>query len=479
MIEIVPYNETYIQIKTDKGVAMELKEEFSFFVPGYRHMPKYKFTPWDGKIYLFNAHKRTIYKGLLSHVIDYFETNDYQYTIDESLIETEEISLFEAGKFCQSLDLPMDPYDYQVDAFCHAIRNNRALFLSPTSSGKSYIIYLITRFYEGRKLIIVPTKGLIKQMHTDFQQYSKGTYEGLDHEKKWKDGVISDSIVTTWQSIYKLPQEFFDQFDVIIGDEAHHFQANSLTSILENSPNCKYRFGFTGTLDGAKAHKMVLEGLFGKVYQTTTTKELMEDGKVAELSIKMINLKYPDKIRQALAKAKYQDEINYIISSKKRNNFIKNLTLSLKGNTLLLFQRVEDHGEKLYEIIKDEATNRKVFFVYGKTNVDAREEVRTVVEQEKDAIIIASYGVFSTGISIKSINNVIFASPSKSRIRNLQSIGRGLRISETKTKCTLYDISDDFKWKTWINHTLKHMQERFKIYSSEKFKIKLYNVKLK
>lgn len=252
MIEIVPYNETYIQIKTDKGVAMELKEEFSFFVPGYRHMPKFKFTPWTGKIYLFNAHKRTIYKGLLSHVIDYFKTNDYQYTIDESLIETEEISLFEAGKFCQSLDLPMDPYDYQVDAFCHAVRNNRALFLSPTSSGKSYIIYLITRFYEGRKLIIVPTKGLIKQMHTDFQQYSKGTYEGLDHEKKWKDGVISDSIVTTWQSIYKLPQEFFDQFDVIIGDEAHHFQANSLTSILENSPNCKYRFGFTGTLDGAK-----------------------------------------------------------------------------------------------------------------------------------------------------------------------------------------------------------------------------------
>jgi superfamily II DNA or RNA helicase len=373
----------------------------------------------------------------------------------------------------------MDPYEYQVDAFCHAVRNNRALFLSPTSSGKSYIIYLITRFYEGRKLIIVPTKGLIKQMHTDFQQYSKGTYDGLDHEMKWKDGVISDSIVTTWQSIYKLPQEFFNQFDVIIGDEAHHFQANSLTSILENSPNCKYRFGFTGTLDGAKAHKMILEGLFGKVYQTTTTKELMEDGKVAELSIKMINLKYPDKIRQGLAKAKYPDEIDYIISSKKRNNFIKNLTLSLKGNTLLLFQRVEDHGEKLYEIIKDEAANRKVFFVHGKTNVDAREEVRTVVEQENDAIIIASYGVFSTGISIKSINNVIFASPSKSRIRNLQSIGRGLRISESKTKCTLYDISDDFKWKTWTNHTLKHMQERFKIYSSEKFKIKLYNVKLK
>ena len=479
MIEIKDYNEAYIQIISDKGIAMELSDRFSFYVPGYKFMPKYKNTAWSGKIYLFDVNKRTIYKGLLPYILEYFKDEKYEYSLDESLEETDEMSLFEAGKYCAGLALSMEPYEYQIDAFCHAIRNRRALFLSPTSSGKSFIIYLITRYYEGRKLIIVPTVGLIKQMANDFNQYSNGEYDGLDSDKLWKEDVESDAIVTTWQSIYKLPKEFFNQFDVIIGDEAHHFQAQSLTEIMTKAPNCKYRFGFTGTIDDSTANKLVLEGHFGKVYRTIDTKTLMDEGKVAELLIKMITLKYPDHIKQQMVKFKYQDEIKFLIGNKKRNNFIKNLTLSLKGNTLLLFQRVAEHGEVLFELIKKDAGDRKVFFVYGGTDVDTREDVRQIMEKEKDAIIVASYGVFSTGVSIKSIRNIIFASPSKSRIRNLQSIGRGLRVSEEKTKCTLFDIGDDLKWKSWVNHTLKHLAARFKIYTEDKFNYKIYSVKLK
>lgn len=484
MIEIKEYDETYIRIECDKGIALELREAFSFFVPGYVHMPAYKNTPWDGKIYLFNVNSQTIYKGLLKYIYEFMEVRDYEYQVDESLTETIEFSLFEAGKECQKLNLPFDPYEYQIEAVCHAIRNKRALFLSPTSSGKSLIIYLLARFYEDHKiLIVVPTTQLVKQMQSDFLQYSENQFDDVlgitgKTDKEWQRKITNRVTVSTWQSLHKMPKSFFRQFDVVMGDEAHQYKAKSLSAILEKMTHCEYRFGFTGTIDDSQTHKLVLEGLFGPIYRTVTTKELMDDGKVAELKIKILNLKYNLDTRKGMARAAFQDEMNFIISNISRNKFIKNLTLSLKGNTLLLFQRVESHGEILHKLIEKDAQGRKVFFVSGKTDEDTRENVRCIVENETNAIIVASYGVFSTGVSIKAIHNVIFASPSKSRIRNLQSIGRGLRINETKTKCTLYDICDDLKYKTWTNHTLRHMAHRFKIYSEEKFKCKIYNIKL-
>ena len=287
--------------------------------------------------------------------------------------------------------------------------------------------------------------------------------------------------ISTWQSIYKMPEEYFHQFDYIIGDEAHLFKATSLVHILTSCINTKYRIGLTGTLDGTKTHKLVLEGLFGPTQKVTTTKELINKGQLSDFNIKCLILKHPDDICEKMTKEPYQKELEYLILNEQRNKFIKNLALSLKQNTLILYQMVDKHGKILYNMIKnaEKIGNRKVFFVHGATDVDDRELIRKIMESEVDAIIVASYGTFSTGINIRNLHNIIFASPSKSRVRNLQSIGRGLRKSENKQGATLYDIADDLRYKKHMNYTLKHFVERSKIYSDEKFPFKVYKIELK
>ena len=315
-------------------------------------------------------------------------------------------------------------------------------------------------------------------METDFKDYSINQGH-MDYIHKIMSGQQKDNdeaniVISTWQSIYKMPKKWFEQFDVVIGDEAHLFKANSLISILNKMTACKYRYGFTGTLDGTQTHKLVLEGLFGPVMQVIQTKELIENKTLSDFRIKAIVLKYPEEVCKEMKQAKYQDEIKFLIQNKKRNQFIKNLTISRRGNTLLLFQLVEKHGKVLYDLIKTD--DRKVFFIHGGVSAEEREEVRAITEKENNAIIIASYGTFSTGINIRNLHNIIFASPSKSKIRNLQSIGRGLRKSETKSIATLYDIADNLSYKSYHNHTLKHFAIRIKMYNEEEFSYKLYNI---
>ena len=240
--------------------------------------------------------------------------------------------------------------------------------------------------------------------------------------------------------------------------------------------DAKYRFGFTGTLDGTQTHKWVLEGVFGPSYKVTQTAELMSQGHLATLDINCLVLKHKPQKFEA-----FEDEVQYIINHDKRNNFIKNLAVDLKGNTLVLFQRVESHGGPvLYDLINSNTKDtRKVFFIHGGVDTSERELVREITEKEDNAIIVASYGTFSTGINIKNLHNVIFASPSKSRIRNLQSIGRVLRKGKNKTKAVLYDISDDCTYGSRKNYTLNHLIERIKIYNEEDFNYEITTINLK
>lgn len=443
-------------------------------------MPAYKSKMWNGKIYLYNLNTQQIYKGLLEEVKKFAKSRDY--TIDTQNLDTSnEFSVFECGQFVERLKLPIIPRDYQVNGFVHAVRNNRAVLLSPTGSGKSLMIYMISRFYPHKKLIIVPTISLVHQMAKDFVDYGNKLNVRMitgTTSKDWKEDITDDIVITTWQSVYKMPKNWFQHFGVVIGDEAHLFKAKSLTSILEKLPHCRYRFGFTGTLDGSETHQLVLEGLFGPTKSLVKTKDLMENDQLAKLKIKIILLKYLKDTCQQVSKMKYADEMDFIVRNTKRNEFIKNLVLSLNGNTLILFQFVEKHGKLLYDMINNERKKRKVFFVFGGTDGETRESVREITEKETDAIIIASYGTFSTGINIKALHNIIFASPSKSKIRNLQSIGRGLRISDNKDQCTLFDIGDDLQNGKRVNYTLKHLAERIKIYNQEKFNYKLYKINL-
>lgn len=517
-MRIVKYNEVYLKVECESDVAQELSEYFTFFVPGYKFMPAYRNKMWDGKIRLFNPMTRLVYAGVIKHIELFCQERNYELEIDDTYAANE-FSLHEAKQFIASLNLPLESRDYQTDAFVYCVRNNRALMVSPTASGKSFIIYLLTRYYNAKTLIIVPTTTLVHQLASDFVSYGyrneramadeRGEMENSSQQRsdtgssrvrsnsrdtsggertsgtgeihKIFSGQEKDTdeeiTITTWQSIYKLPKAWFEKYEVVIGDEAHLFKAKSLTSIMGKMENVKYRFGFTGTLDGTETHKLVLEGLFGPVRKVITTAELMEQKHVSDLRIKAIVLKYSDDIRKLMKDATYQDEMDYLVTNSARNRFIKNLTLSLEGNTLLLYQYVDKHGKVLYDMLKD--CGRPVHFVHGGIEGEERDKIRAIVESDRNSIIIASYGTFSTGINIRNLHNIIFASPSKSRIRNLQSIGRGLRKSDTKDTATLYDIADDLTWKSRKNHTIQHFVERIKIYNEEKFDYKIYTVELK
>ena len=485
LIKLKKLNEVYLQVDTEPGLKQELADYFTFMVPGYQFMPAYRNKMWDGKIRLLDYRNNTIYAGLLSHIEKFAQDRDYDIQYDSSIVMTNEFSLQEGKEFVETLDLPVEMRDYQLNAFVHAIRKNRCLLLSPTASGKSLIIYTILRYLEGKKaLVIVPTTSLVSQLYTDFNDYGvKNNWRSEDHvhyimagRDKHSDMPIT---ISTWQSLYKMPKDYFDQYDVIVGDECHLFKAKSLTTLMTKLVNAKYRFGTTGTLDDMQTHQLVLEGLFGRVKRVTTTKELIDKKQLASFEIKAITLKYPEEQCKQIVRKKYQEEVDFLVGNNKRNAFIRNLAVSLEGNTLVLFQYVEKHGNLLYEIIKDKAgSSRKVFYVYGGTEVELRENVRAIVESEKDAIIVASYGVYSTGVNIKNLHNIIFTHPGKSKVRVLQSIGRGLRTSEGKSQATLYDIVDDLSYKNQRNFAIKHFVERHKYYMQEKFPVKIYKVNL-
>lgn len=481
-------NDVHIRLECEGGTRQELSEYFTFYVPGYKFMPAFKNKMWDGKIRLFDLRTNLLYVGLYNHLLHFAEERGYTVEGDNPF-KLQKICGADITEFCNTeLDLPFPPYDYQITAVTTALQQKRRMLLSPTGSGKSLIIYILTRMYlstkHKRTLIIVPTTSLVEQMTSDFMNY--GQNDGAFSEK-WVHKIYSGKekdpicpiVISTWQSIYKMPKDWFEQFGMVIGDEAHTFQAKSLTSIMEKLTDCPYKIGTTGTLDGTLTHRLVLEGLFGPVYQVTTTKALMDDDKLAKLNIQALVLKYSDDECKSMKDKSYAEEIDFIVAHQKRNNFIKNLTLDQKGNTLVLFNRVEKHGKPLFKLIRDAAhEDRKVFYVSGETDVTDRETVRSITEKEKDAIIVASLGTFSTGINIKNLHNIVFASPSKSQIKVLQSIGRGLRKADDGRDCTLYDLCDDLHWKTKKNFTLVHAGIRIQLYTKEKFDYKIHEVQL-
>ena len=477
-------NEVFLKIQTEPHIEYELRDHFKFEVPNMKFMPQYRNRNWNGEIHLYDIRTKQIYVGLLDKIVSFCNKNGYSYKFEDNKFYglpfevNEEIS-FEGVKDYMNSICSHQPRQYQIEGVYDALRHNRKLLISPTASGKSLMIYSLVRYYvdKGEKiLLVVPTTSLVSQMYKDFQDYGLNV-ESYCHQiysgrEKTNEYPVT---ITTWQSVFKLERSFFNDFNVVIGDEAHLFKSKSLISIMTKLHHAKHRFGFTGTLDGTQTHKWVLEGLFGPSYKVTKTDELMKQGHLSQLDIQCIVLKHnPQKFET------YEDEIQYLISHDKRNKFITNLALDLKGNTLVLFSRVESHGAILYEIINNKKQDaRKAFFIHGGVDTEERELVREITERENNAIIVASYGTFSTGINIKNLHNVIFASPSKSRIRNLQSIGRVLRKGKNKTKAVLYDISDDCTFKSRKNYTLNHLIERIRIYNEENFNYEIITVQLK
>ena len=486
-IVISKRNEVYLQIDCEPYIKQELSEYFTFEVPDAKFMPQFKNRMWDGKIRLFSPGNGQLYIGLLTYLFEWADEREYTC----SLIDNEyygkpadrdpDILPETVREYLNYLTegTAIKPRDYQYNAVFKALRNYRKIILSPTGSGKSFMIYALVRFFTAanlKTLIIVPSISLVTQLFKDFEDYGWNPEEYC-HKIYQGEAKVSDApvVITTWQSIYKLPKKYFDSYTAVIGDECHTFKAKSLTSIMTKLHEAKYRIGFTGTLDGTKTHRLVLEGLFGVSDRVTSTTELMQRDQLTQLKIKILTLKH-----ESYKFANYQDEMEYIVTHDKRNVFIKNLVSDLQGNTLVLFNYVEKHGEPLFDLINNSiGDTKKVFFVHGGVEASERENIRQLAEVNDNCVIIASYGTFSTGINIKNLHNIIFASPSKSRIRNLQSIGRVLRKGDNKSQAVLYDIADDFSRGSYINYTLNHLKERIKVYNEEQFNYEIIPVNIK
>jgi superfamily II DNA or RNA helicase len=473
-IIIKKINSVHVHVECSRDIAMELYEHFTFMVPGAKFMPTYKSGFWDGKVRMFNLNSGKIYYGLKFEVARFAETRGYTFSLfDESV----SVELNQVEDIIEALNLPMKPYDYQVDAIHHAIKHNRALLVSPTASGKSLIIYCLARYHlakQNKVLILVPTTSLVSQLHKDFKDYGFDS-DTFCHQVTAGVDKISDKpvIISTWQSVYKMGKEYFAKFDAIFVDECHLAKAKSLSTILEKMTHCDFKYGLTGTLDGTETNKLTLSGLFDVPKIVTTTKKLIDDGAISNLKVNCLILNHSKEDKKiAVAAKSYQEECDYLVLNKSRNQFISRLATSLKGNTLVLFSYVEKHGMPLKDQIAA-MTDKEVRYVSGIVKAVDREETRAIAEKNDDVIIVASYATFSTGINIKNLHNIVFAFPTKSQVRVLQSIGRGLRTHKSKDICNVYDIADDIRAGKRKNYTMNHFNSRVGIYRDSEFDISM------
>ena len=484
-------------IDCEPGVSAELADHFSFYAPGYKFQPLFKKRLWDGKIRLFNRMTGELNAGLFLKLKDFCMNHNYTMTLNDHdyglANQKNDINHLELVNYIKSLNMPYEIRDYQYDAVAYGIIHKRAVLQSPTGSGKSLIIYTLLRWYldnnDKNVLVVVPTTSLVEQMYNDFKDYGFDSDNDCHIIYSGKDkNTDKRVIISTWQSIYKLKKEWFEQFGCVFGDECHGFKAKSLSSIMNKCTEADYRYGTTGTLDGTQVNRLTLTGLFGPVKKVITTKDLQENNTLAKLNIDVVVVDYPKEQKQDFWKPDpvtgslktYHEEIEWLVSNTKRNNFICNLAMHQQGNTLVLFQLVEKHGKILFdEIDRRSAGSKPVYYVSGETDTTDREAIRGIVERQKNSIIVASLGTFSTGINIRNLHNIIFASPSKSQIRVLQSIGRGLRKSDDGRDTKLYDIADDLHLGSNKNFTLQHSAERIKIYNKEQFDYKLHSATFK
>lgn len=502
MIKLQPVNASFVRVEIDDfGLEQDFSDFFTFLTPGYKFMPKFKSGIWDGKTRLYNQRTKYLPAGLVDVAKKFAAMREEEIEVNiepnELNIDPEEILGFVDSLNLHARGKPIELREYQREAIVRIIQQKRCIAIAPTSSGKSALLYCLIRWLlerepEERILLVVPSTQLVEQMYSDFADYSSGNGWDVESEVQMlysgKEKVFSKSVmISTWQSLNsmmkngtKMFADIVDQTTVGLYDEAHGYKSTEVIKTMDRFIHAYRRVGTTGTLDGSKINELTLTGLMGPTFQVTTTKQLMDDGHVTPLKIQAIVLKHPEELRKFHKGMKYTEEINYIVSSEARNTFISRLALSCTGNTLILYNFVDRHGSVIYEEIvrrnKDE--NRKIYFIHGAVATKEREIIRKIVEIESNAIIVATASLFSTGTNIPSLENIIFAIPTKSTIRVRQSIGRGLRLKTGKKFCTLFDISDDLSYKAYRNTTLKHLVERIRIYDQEQFDYKIVKIDL-
>ncbi len=513
-ITIEKLNEVYFRVECDRSIAMEMHDNFAFEMPKARFTPKYKAGIWDGIIRLFNPNGRLLPIGLYNDLVQFCESRNYFLQCKDSetygpVLNPNNVDPKELVKYVDALEpvdgrgVPIEVRDYQYEAIFKSVKSGRRTIISPTGSGKSLIAYCIARYItdhheDAKFLLVVPTLQLVTQMKDDFASYSVINGWSADdnvHMIPMDKSKMTEKRITvsTWQSLQNLSPEWFSQFTGVIIDEVQSAKSDSLQAVLRNCCNARFRFGLTGSLDKSETHQTMIRAMIGPIIRVARTRELIDKGQLSQIRIRsmllgydkefMSQFKLPDGVdskgKKKTRRATYQEEMALLVAHAGRNRFIKNLALATEGNTLILFNYVDAHGIPLYNMLRENKRGRPVLLVHGKTEIDDREKVGQIMRTNKNAIAVASFGTFAAGINIPEIDNVILASPTKSVVRLLQSIGRGLRLSDGKEYFTLFDIGDrTILSKTSPNHTYNHFIERLKIYLEEQFEYKVQEIQI-
>lgn len=487
LISLRSVDAVFWKVDASRSVLMDMRDEFSYRSEGYQFDKRFIHHQWDGYVRLFNPQTRLLHRGLTNRFARWAHKHRYSIERIGSKLDSvkptrEQIEKYLDGLVLHAAGKQIILRDFQREAIINSLLKRRGVVVSPTASGKSLIIYGILRFALDfgmltKIALVVPKVGLVAQMINDFKDYS--VLNGWDAEANChgivggKDKDSSAPIyVTTWQSIVNLDEEYFAQFDGYLPDEAHTCKAKSMRFVSEAMSNAYFRIGTTGTND--QKNLMMIEALLGPDIPTISTRELIDRGDASHFRVKSIVMRYPQEDREMAYALREKDkrtayglERNFLYSRPKRNKLIVAICKQIKrGNTLVVFNKIE-HGKLLYEMLREALPGRNVYYVAGSVDGDDREVIRTEINDDKGAVGVVSLQTFSTGVSIRNLHNLIFPIPMKAEITIKQTIGRMLRNADDGTAATCYDFADDLSCHGRSNYSLKHAEERLKIYHSD------------
>lgn len=476
----------------------QLKISLTKKIDGWRFHPLVKKKVWDGNISFVKRNK--IPSGLWKEIVDVCKEYDFKLSMNGITdLFNSDIQESDFIEWCNDFfkDSEIKPRDYQINAAFKILKYRRCLAELATSAGKTLISFMIVAYMfdklEKKKvLFIVPNVSLVLQATGDFEEYNKSKVQ-LRVQQIYSGAKIrksSNIVIGTYQSLVKKNEDYFKQFDVVMVDETHKAKANSIQKIMDKCWHCDYRFGLSGTIPKrGTVNRLSLMSAMGPLVTQVKANYLQDEGHIAKCKVLQIHMDYAtDKQKESFAflsknpldrQRLFSLEQNFINENENRLDFVSHVVKKSKSNSLVLFHKIS-YGEKLYQKLR-EITDKTVYYVDGSINADLREEFKRRMEKNDDVIIVASYGTFSTGISIKNIHNIFFTESFKSEVIIRQSIGRGLRKHSAKTVVKIYDFIDDLRYKDddidWVNYIYRHGMERRKIYKEEKFPFDVQNIK--
>lgn len=367
-------------------------------------------------------------------------------------------------------DFTLQLRDYQEEVIQKAIKNGWGTCVLGTGAGKTLTTAaLIENYYRNSSnkdtfkcIMIVPDLGLVQQTYNEFIDsgitFKTTRWTGSNKPDLTANVVICN--IQILQSQFK-NNEWVRFVDLLVVDECHKVKSSNEISKIISSIKTSNRYGFTGTLPEDTLEKWFIIGKLGPVLYEKNSHDLRLESYLTNVEVKIINLNYSNPVIPNITDSEYRNELSFLYTHEKRNKFISQLSNKLNNNTLILVNHIL-HGESLLDVIKNTCINKKVFFIKGEVDVEEREKIKNLMETDNNIICIAISAIFSTGVNIKNLHNILFVSGGKSFIRTVQSIGRGLRLHKNKSRLLIIDVSDNLRYGK------QHSEKRKLIYTAEK-----------